>query len=380
MRDRWPSAYNVLNTLHQAGYKAYVVGGAVRDHLLGLPCKDLDVATDALPEQVMDLFHKTFATGIAHGTVTVVHEEPIEVTTFRVESEYVDKRRPSEVQFVRELRQDLARRDFTINAMALSKEEELVDYFDGQLDLQKKQIRAVGIAEERFEEDALRILRGIRFAAQLSFTIEATTLEAMKSKSHLLTFIAKERVKQEVSQIWLFQNPEIALSELKKTYMDASLPGSYSVLPVRHKPFQMSAHGWAWFHFFQKDPYTFPYSNNEKRLNAEVKRLIPLLAANGWSYHSVFNFSKDALVVAHEIMMDESKFVSLSDLDVWLEQAPIRHLEELALSGTELMKLTGLKAGPWIKQVKHQLADEILGERLENSQSALEKWVNEHVK
>lgn len=164
----WQAAFEVIATLQQAGFEAYVVGGAVRDTLLGKAVNDVDVATSALPHEVKPLFATTVDVGIEHGTVLIVHPlAPVEVTTFRVDGEYTDHRRPQQVQFVRELREDLARRDFTINAMALQQDGTVIDYFNGQQDLQQQVIRAVGNAKERFAEDALRMLRAVRFTSQL---------------------------------------------------------------------------------------------------------------------------------------------------------------------------------------------------------------------
>lgn len=181
------SGQKVLKQLNEAGYGAYFVGGMVRDTLLGRAIYDADITTSATPAEVLALFDKTFATGLKHGTVTVVMDGVnVEVTTFRLDGKYLDHRWPDDVVFTRSLAQDLARRDFTINAMAQGLDEVIIDPFNGRQDLKRGLIRAVGVPKMRFEEDALRILRGIRFVAKLGFDIEAQTLAAMKKGRHLL--------------------------------------------------------------------------------------------------------------------------------------------------------------------------------------------------
>jgi len=189
----------VLKTLEASGYEAYFVGGMVRDCLLGLPVADIDVTTSAKPEEVGSLFEKTYDTGLHHGTVTVlVDDVSIEVTTFRIDSDYLDSRRPEAVTFTTSLEKDLVRRDFTINAMAKGVDDQVHDYFAGREDLKAKVIRAVGKPEERFTEDALRILRAIRFVSKLGFSIEEETLKGMERCRHLMANLSFERIHLEL--------------------------------------------------------------------------------------------------------------------------------------------------------------------------------------
>lgn len=198
----------IISTLEKEGFEAYIVGGCVRDMLLGTKPKDYDITTSAKPETVISLFHKVIPTGIKHGTVTVcLNNENYEVTTFRSEGNYKDGRHPDKVEFISNLKEDLARRDFTINAMAFNEKEGLKDYFHGLEDLNNKIIRTVGKADERFKEDALRMLRAIRFSAQLDFKINDDTLKSIKKLSHNINFISKERIREEFNKILIY-NPE----------------------------------------------------------------------------------------------------------------------------------------------------------------------------
>lgn len=196
MEKRLPAGVSaVLKRLEEAGYEGYLVGGCVRDRYMGKEPNDYDITTSALPQELLPLFERVLQTGIAHGTVTVLTADgPVEVTTYRQDGKYSDHRHPDGVEFTRSLSEDLARRDFTINALALDGAGNIVDLFGGRADIQNKILRCVGDPDRRFEEDALRILRGLRFAARLGFEIEAQTAAAMERKKALLKEIAAERI------------------------------------------------------------------------------------------------------------------------------------------------------------------------------------------
>lgn len=224
----------VINTLSKNGFEAYIVGGCVRDMLMGKTPHDFDITTNALPETVMELFQKTVPTGIAHGTVTVIIENtPIEVTTYRTEGNYLNNRRPESVKFVSTLKEDLSRRDFTVNALAYNDTCGLVDYFDGKKDLENKFLRTVGNPKDRFSEDALRILRLFRFSSVLDFEIENSTLECAIETAHLLQNISKERIFSELFKSCCGENPTI-LSKLVSTdslsFLGISKNADYSLL------------------------------------------------------------------------------------------------------------------------------------------------------
>lgn len=217
----------VLNCLNDNNYEAYIVGGCVRDMLMGITPHDFDITTSATPEEIISLFDKTIPTGIKHGTVTVLIEKtPIEVTTFRYEEGYTNHRSPDSVRFVKNLKEDLSRRDFTVNAMAYNKK--MVDYFDGTTDIKNKVLRAVGNPEIRFKEDALRILRLFRFASTLGFTIEENTLKSALKVADGLKYISYERIFQELEKAVIGENIE-ALSPLIKN-------GSLDFLEIKKEP------------------------------------------------------------------------------------------------------------------------------------------------
>lgn len=210
---RLPEKVNtIIITLQAAGFEAYAVGGCVRDSILGRRPEDWDITTSAAPDETKALFGKTFDTGIEHGTVTVLLDrEGFEVTTYRIDGKYEDSRHPKEVTFTRNLKEDLLRRDFTMNAMAYNEKEGLVDIFGGLTDLKEKRIRCVGDARERFSEDALRILRGVRFAAQLGFSIEDGTRAGMRELAPTLRKISAERIQAELVKMLVSDRPGLLL-------------------------------------------------------------------------------------------------------------------------------------------------------------------------
>ncbi|MCQ2493763.1 MAG: CCA tRNA nucleotidyltransferase [Lachnospiraceae bacterium] len=205
----------IIDVLEDAGYEAYVVGGCVRDSILGREPQDWDITTSALPLRVKELFRRTIDTGLQHGTVTVMQgEEGFEVTTYRIDGEYEDGRHPKDVTFTPNLEEDLLRRDFTINAMAYNDRRGLVDLYDGIGDIERKIIRCVGDPNARFSEDALRMLRAVRFSAQLGYTIEPATREAITKLAPTLEKISAERIRTELVKLLVSNNPY----ELKEAY------------------------------------------------------------------------------------------------------------------------------------------------------------------
>ena len=231
-----PGAAALLDTLHAAGYAAYAVGGCVRDSLLGRTAHDWDLCTSALPQQVMELFgaEQCIPTGLQHGTVTIKYGGQLyETTTFRTEGSYTDGRHPDAVQFVPDVREDLARRDFTINAMAYNEAEGMVDPFGGQKDLQGGLLRAVGEPQQRFTEDALRILRLYRFAARFGFALDTATARAARQLAPHLDCISAERIQEELAKLLAAPQPgaylepavlAVVLPELTPAALEAAKP------------------------------------------------------------------------------------------------------------------------------------------------------------
>lgn len=213
-----PQVQTCLELLNQAGYEAYIVGGAVRNALLGEAPHDFDIATGAMPEDVLRVFsmYKTIPTGIRHGTVTVlIGKMPLEITTYRIETGYHDHRHPDRVEFTSDLMEDCARRDFTVNAMCWHPDQGLIDFFGGKDDLENRIIRTVGDPAQRFDEDALRILRALRFAARLNAVIEPATAEAVMKQKDTLKLISRERITAEITGLLEAENCTRILKEFR---------------------------------------------------------------------------------------------------------------------------------------------------------------------
>ena len=238
----------VLSALARAGHEAYLVGGCVRDAYLGRPAGDVDIATSALPQEMQAIFsdYKTIPTGLAHGTLTLLIDgQALEVTTYRTDGEYTDHRRPDSVRFVRSLTEDLARRDFTVNAMAWHPDQGLKDPFSGRADCAARLLRAVGEPARRFQEDALRILRALRFACQLGFQIESNTLKAMMDQASGLHFVSQERVAQELNRALVGEYVEQAL----RAYPQVLFMALPELRPMLHTPQRTRFHRYdVWEH------------------------------------------------------------------------------------------------------------------------------------
>jgi tRNA nucleotidyltransferase (CCA-adding enzyme) len=236
MNFRIPQKVNtIIEELMQYGYEAYVVGGCVRDMVLGRDPEDWDITTSATPVEVKRIFRRTVDTGIIHGTVTVLMDrDHYEVTTYRLDGEYEDNRHPKEVSFTSSLTEDLKRRDFTINAMAYNEREGFIDLFGGMEDIKKKLIRCVGSAEERFSEDALRILRAVRFSAQLGFSIEEETLAAVRTKAINLSSISAERIRVELTKLLLSNHPDRLLDLYETGITKVVLPEFDQLMITEH--------------------------------------------------------------------------------------------------------------------------------------------------
>ncbi len=223
----------IIQGLCSHGFAAYAVGGCVRDTLLGVEPKDWDITTSASPVQVKEIFGHTLDTGIEHGTVTIMRGKiGYEVTTYRIDGKYSDGRHPDQVKFTPNLFEDLRRRDFTINAMAYSNETGLVDEFCGMEDLEKKVVRCVGEAKERFQEDALRMLRAIRFSAQLGFTIESDTWQAMIQMAKNLSLVSKERILVELTKTICSSHPEM-IKKIFDSGLHREIGQHFSLLSAR---------------------------------------------------------------------------------------------------------------------------------------------------
>ncbi|MCC3376493.1 CCA tRNA nucleotidyltransferase [Cohnella sp. REN36] len=413
-RAAWEAGLDVLRRLEEAGHPAYLVGGCVRDKLLGRGGGDVDIATAAEPETVMEIFPDVLPTGLKHGTVTVREAGFIfEVTTFRQEAGYSDSRHPDAVAFVRDVREDLARRDFTVNAMAFGSDAELVDPFGGRDDMKARLLRAVGDAAERFGEDALRMLRGIRFAAELGYRIEDATWRGLLAQRDKLRHVAMERVGVELNKMIAGSNPARALALLAESGL---ADRTAEPLPERLRdtlgtaaplldgmrlglgaPAEALEPDLRWAALLLACGVTpaeardamraLRYASRRAGRIEAVVRLYEQLAESkrageeakvAW-IRTVLDrgreAARDALRIAaalpHPLPLTEDAETALRLASKWMREMPAGTVKELAVKGDELARAVEAAPGPWVARHLRLLLEEVALGRTNNDKEAL---------
>ena len=387
-------ALPVLQTLKNAGHEAVFVGGSVRDLVLGKEISDVDIATSATPEEVKGLFAHTVDVGIEHGTVLVLHHhESYEVTTFRTEGTYQDFRHPESVTFVRSLEEDLMRRDFTINALALNDQEEIVDYFNGIEDLQQKIIRCVGNPLERFNEDALRMMRAVRFSGQLGFKIEDATFDAIRVLKENLERVAVERMKVEFEKMIVSPYRQLAFRAFVESELYHSCPDFKEAKDTLLKIGEFSldsisiTKAWVLFAYYERlNPSQLKaVLKNWKSSNEQISTILTgyktLLARleREWDAFLAYDCPEDLAIEVEELLYGIDKKVQLEAMkDVYLH-LPIRSMKEIQIDGFGVKEALGLeKMGPLIGEVLQALQIEILSGKLANENTEIVSWIRKN--
>ncbi len=433
---------DILNRLEKAGFEAYVVGGAVRDVLMGKEVYDWDFTTNATPEQILKIFPEGYYDN-KFGTVGISHPSsvnPYEITTFRKESGYSDTRRPDKVEWGKTLKDDVARRDFTINAMALTAKGEIIDYYDGQKDIERKIIRAVGDPDERFSEDALRMMRAIRIAAELGFVIDEETLEAIKKNAALINRISKERVKEELFKLLksphpydgtlIFRNSGLMveiLPEMEKCFgVEQKSPGRHHIYDVGNhllmslknckssdplvrfatlihdigKPvtYKKLANGTITFynHEVVSTRIAENLADRLKFSNKEKERLIILVRWHQFTVDErqtdsairrfIRNIGKENLEDMLALRVADRLGGGATETSWRLEEFKKRLIEvqkepftvrDLKIDGNDVMKELKLKPGPKVGEILNKLFEEVVEKKLDNTKETLLKKLTE---
>ncbi|HJE19551.1 MAG TPA: CCA tRNA nucleotidyltransferase [Aliicoccus persicus] len=371
----------VIQVLNRNNYEGYFVGGCVRDYLLKRKIKDVDITTNATPDVIEQLFKKTIDVGKEHGTIIVVmNGEPIEVTTYRSESEYSDR-----------LDDDLKHRDFTMNAIAMNEELVVYDPYEGQADIKNQLIKTVGFAKERFEEDALRMLRALRFSTQLKFQIHHSTFEAIIQHASSIQHVSIERIMSEIKKMYESNH----INQNKQQIIDSSL---FNFMPV--------------FKQFNQELYlNFKTNNFPEEIatqiyfeHVDVERLTELRISNDeineiklilkiLMHHQSY---KDARILSYEFkksllerslkLIEQNQTIFSSDttnLEFAIsisDDLPIKSIKDLAINGRDIMAITNRGPGPWLKETLQKIVYLVVTDQLENTTEQLNEWVSQHVK
>ena len=395
MIKAFQDALPIVEQIEDAGFEAYFVGGSVRDYLLNKQINDIDIATSAMPEEIKEIFPHTIDVGIEHGTVMVVwNQSKYEITTFRTESAYVDYRRPEQVFFVRQLEEDLKRRDFTINALAMDKNGHIHDYFNGRDSLNVKEIKTVGNPHERFQEDALRIMRGIRFVSTLGFNLEEKTKISMEKNKHLLSKIAVERISNEFEKLLLGIDANHAI----RTMIDT---GIYQYLPMlsgtEQGLYKLASHT---IHHLNKnerwatllicinvcdrtaiETFLRAWKLAVKQIR-DIQQIIYWYRTrehmDSWTDVALYSASLATAISAEKVfqlLQYSNTWQDEKNLEKQFSNLVIKTKKELAVTGSDLLKWTSKQQGPWLKEILSTIEEAAVEGKVANEKQLIKEWL-----
>lgn len=394
MIEAFKQAIPILEKIEQAGYEAYFVGGSVRDYLLHKKNDDVDIATSATPEEIKTIFTKTVDVGIEHGTVLVLFNgQAYEITTFRSESEYEDFRRPKNVQFIRSLYDDLKRRDFTMNAIAMDRDGQLIDPFLGFEAIQKNVIQTVGNPGDRFSEDALRIMRAVRFVSQLSFTIEDITFNALKENGSLLENISIERKTKEFEKLLCGIDRKKSIHILLEAELHHYLPGLKKENETLKKLTSYKCESLELIEMWSLLLYTlnvsakncisflkeWRLSNQKMKMIEKIVSYLEKRSVQDWSDIALYH-AGEAISISTEKIYNVIKGKRMDDgiesLKASYEQLPIKSRGELTVTGQDLLTWINKPGGPWLKELLEKIEEAVLLKVLTNEKEVIREWLN----
>ncbi len=356
----------VLQEIEKNGYRAYIVGGFVRDLLLDRPSGDIDITTNATPKALKEIFPEVSLDHQSYGAVTLFHKNTrFEITTFRKEHHYLDHRRPTEIEYVDTLEEDIVRRDFTVNTICMDANGQIVDLLDGRKDLEAREIVTVGDATTRFREDALRILRAVRFATTLEFSLSKDTIKGIRKCRRLLKALSYERKREELDKIFtsghaeagihllhsLGLDKDLELSHLKKVTAYDDLMGIWAVLDVIDR---------------------YPFTNNEKQL---IEKIQQARRENNLAPMVLYRYGLYVNTVAGSL-----KGIAKKDILEAFERLPIKCQEDLAITSEEIMSCLEKEPGPYLKEVYEELILQVVTGKLLNQRDNLLDYCRKNFK
>ncbi|WP_431799145.1 CCA tRNA nucleotidyltransferase [Halobacillus andaensis] len=387
MNTKIDKALEVVKFIENAGGTAHIVGGAVRDSLLNIPVGDVDIASSLTPQEIIDLFPKVIPVGIEHGTVIVRYSsESYEVTTYRTEEGYEDFRHPDQVEFVRTIEEDLARRDFTINAMAMDQKKDIIDPYGGQVDLKKGLVRAVGKAEERFREDPLRIMRALRFASQLGFTLDSPTFKAAGEQACLLEKISVERLAVEFEKLCMgrnFQENLVTIQTLKVHHylpIFNHYPSLIEIMPMS----KLSGFSEIISFYLEKGPFSLAITDWTKdwKLSNRVRRNASILSTALQSYKEdplpvvLYSLPECLLQSFINVLQAAGQRVDASAIYKAYQTLPIHSRKELSIQAKDLIHMfPERKKGPWIGEYLSDIERAVVSAVIPNENKAIKEWI-----
>ena len=387
-------AIPLLEKIENAGFEAYFVGGCVRDFILGRKIADVDIATSATPLEIKEIFLKTIDVGIEHGTVIVLWEkDTYELTTFRSDGEYEDFRRPTEVKFIRSLEEDLKRRDFTMNSIAMDKKGRIIDPFCGQKAIHHKMIETVGSASNRFHEDALRMMRAVRFVSQLSFSIELNTSIALRENAFLLGKIATERKCVEFEKLLNGINRKSAFQILLDTNLFHYLPGLIGHEKELRKMADFDYESLTIDEMWSLLLYLMEIDLKDvegflRQWKLPVKKIKNIKSGltwlhfrihSEWSIESLYNAGIEEVQKVerlYNILHHQNVNQLLPELIDQYDQLIIKSREELAVSGFDLIQWDSRKSGPWVKERLALIEKAIINGEITNQKESIKEWLS----
>ncbi len=371
----------VVKRLKENGFEAYFVGGCVRDYLLEVEVNDIDITTNAKPRQVMNLFNKTIPTGLKYGTVTVLHQHNnIEVTTFRVDGEYSDSRHPDEVVLTDLAELDVKRRDFTVNGLLMDENYQITDYVNGKKDLENKIIRAIGNPTDRFNEDALRMLRAIYFQSKLDFEIHPDTIKGIQENAHKIELLPNERVYNELIKALRGKHQNKAIKSLYETDLYKHLKGLEKgieyVSKNVHKNISSEVFFILSFYLNGKVDNVWKLSNVDKN---KYKKAIELLKSNpSFDQINIYEYGLEINILASLVLSTLNKpSITIKEINDRFERMPLKSLTDLKVRGNDILAAVKKKRGAWLSQLLNELAYKVLKGELKNDKVSLLKYCKE---
>ena len=356
------NALKILNKIEENGFKAYIVGGFVRDYGLGINSTDVDIATNATPKDIMDIFQNSVLPKVEYGSVTLyIKDERYEITTFRREIKYINNRKPIEIEYINDLLEDLNRRDFKMNTLCMDKNGYIIDLLDGKKDIERKEINTVGDSNYKFSQDSLRILRAIRFATILNFKLSNEIKDAIINNKYLLRSLSYSRKKQELDKIFSSCNSKYGVDLLLELGLDKELE-IYNLDKINLSNDIIAI----WASLDVSEGYKHEFSSSEKAIIKDVKSVLSTGITNYTLYKYGLYINQ---IVANMKEIDKSSVVGL------YESLPIKSRKEIEITAEDIEHVLNKKPGPFLKEVFDNIEKEIINNKLENKKERIEEYI-----